>query len=619
MSMRNLTAHVNTNATPQSEPIAGSKQVKNSAGGFTWEVDNWVRLNRWLILGSEGGTYYATEKKLTLENANCILDAIAEDGLRVVRTIVEVSHAGRAPKNEPAIFSLALCAKKGNQETQTAAYAALPQVCRIGTHMFQFAEAIKALGGFANGTQRAIARWYQGTSTKAEMAGLGVDPDMIEGSTEFATSAAALVDRHAEWIAMQVVKYQSREGWSHRDLFRLVRPGAKGRKSTRTPATDAVFEWVTKGTVNEAAPAVITAFEKAKVIGLENDGKVTKAGVKNLVGLITDFGLPRECIPTAYLNEVEIWEALLDNGGRGMPLTALIRNLGKMTSIGLLAPMSASTGRVIASLGNENNLRKARVHPLSVLLASTVYKGGKGIRGDLTWTPSAQVLDALDKAFYASFGAVEVTGKRFLLALDISGSMANSNIAGMPGITPRIGSAALALVTAAVEPQHHIVGFTCQPDGLRNHNAGRDKSLIKKFWAAPADSKCHMFGGGACGVSELTISPRQRLDDVTDYVAKLPMGGTDCAAPMLYAMDRGIEADIFVVLTDNESWAGGIHASQALQMYRKKTGINAKLAVVGMVSNGFTIADPKDRGQMDVVGFDTATPNLLGDFAMGRI
>ncbi len=43
---------------------------------------------------------------------------------------------------------------------------------------------------------------------------------------------------------------------------------------------------------------------------------------------------------------------------------------------------------------------------------------------------------------------------------------------------------------------------------------------------------------------------------------------------------------------------------QALRDYRKKTGIAAKLVVVGMVSNGFSIADPDDGGMLDVVGFD---------------
>jgi 60 kDa SS-A/Ro ribonucleoprotein len=46
---------------------------------------------------------------------------------------------------------------------------------------------------------------------------------------------------------------------------------------------------------------------------------------------------------------------------------------------------------------------------------------------------------------------------------------------------------------------------------------------------------------------------------------------------------------------------------------------NAKLIVVGMVSNGFSIADPNDAGMLDVVGFDTSAPAVMADFSAGRI
>jgi 60 kDa SS-A/Ro ribonucleoprotein len=84
---------------------------------------------------------------------------------------------------------------------------------------------------------------------------------------------------------------------------------------------------------------------------------------------------------------------------------------------------------------------------------------------------------------------------------------------------------------------------------------------------------------------------------------------------MVEAMKRGWAVDTFVVYTDNETWAGEIHPAQALRQYRERTGIPAKLVVVGMASNGFTIADPDDAGMLDVVGFDGATPALIGDFA----
>ncbi len=60
-----------------------------------------------------------------------------------------------------------------------------------------------------------------------------------------------------------------------------------------------------------------------------------------------------------------------------------------------------------------------------------------------------------------------------------------------------------------------------------------------------------------------------------------------------------------------------MHPVQALRTYREKTGIAAKLVVVGLVSNGFSIADPEDPGMLDVVGFDTAAPALIADFIRG--
>ncbi len=74
-------------------------------------------------------------------------------------------------------------------------------------------------------------------------------------------------------------------------------------------------------------------------------------------------------------------------------------------------------------------------------------------------------------------------------------------------------------------------------------------------------------------------------------------------------------ADAFVIYTDSETWAGrNMHPVQALRAYRRQMGVAAKLIVVGMTSNGFTIADPNDAGMLDVVGFDTATPRLIADF-----
>jgi 60 kDa SS-A/Ro ribonucleoprotein len=212
-----------------------------------------------------------------------------------------------------------------------------------------------------------------------------------------------------------------------------------------------------------------------------------------------------------------------------------------------------------------------------------------------------QVIDAIEGAFYAAFGNVESTGRRWLLALDVSGSMAGSEVAGVPGLSARDAAAAMALVTAATEPKHHIVGFT----GRGFHVTGARPST-HGAWAFHAND--------GAGVEPLPIGPRQRLDDAVRVVSDLPMGPTDCALPMLYALERGIAADVFVVYTDSETWHGEVHPARALRRYRERTGIAAKLIVVGMVSNGFTIADPDDAGMLDVVGFDTTVPQRMGQF-----
>ncbi|MGL4419630.1 MAG: hypothetical protein ACRCZF_03100 [Gemmataceae bacterium] len=84
---------------------------------------------------------------------------------------------------------------------------------------------------------------------------------------------------------------------------------------------------------------------------------------------------------------------------------------------------------------------------------------------------------------------------------------------------------------------------------------------------------------------------------------------------MQYASQEKLPVDVFVVYTDNETFQGKVHPSVALQRYRQKMGIPAKLAVVGMTATQFTIADPADGGMMDVVGFDSATPEVLAWFA----
>ncbi len=551
----------NRRATLQSQPIPGSSQVRNSGGGYSWEVDDWTRLDRFLILGAEGGTYYIAERELVKQNYDALIRCIKADGVRAVNRIVEISDAGRAPKNDPAIFALALVVTHGDSPAKAHAFANLNKVCRIGTHLFHFAECVNAMRGWGRGLRNAVGHWY--------------------------------ISREADDLAHQAVKYQQRDGWSHSDLLRLAHPKAPSAQH------DAVFRWMLAGTASlgerevkrrvrgedriakygatGALPEFVEAFERVK----------RTTNLVEVVKLIDEFGLPREAIPTQWLNELKVWEALLER----MPMTAMVRNLGKMTSVGLFQPFSDSKKLVLRKLNDETALKRSRIHPLALLVAQKIYAKGHGDKGSLKWSPVSAIVDALDAAFYASFSNVEPCNKPVLLALDVSGSMAQSFIAGSC-ISAREGSAAMALITAATEPECEIIAFSAPSHGGYGG----------------------MHGGGEPGITRVNISPRMRLADVVKAIEKIPMGGTDCALPMVWATRNQLNVSAFITYTDSETWAGNIHPAQALRHYRSEFVGDAKVVVVGMTSNGFTLADPNDSGMLDVVGFDTSAPAVIADF-----
>ena len=529
-------ALISTRQTRQDEQ-ADPRQRKNRAGGYTFVQDDFARLHRFLTLGTTGGTYYASERELTQENAGLVLELARKHAAEVVAAVLDISLAGRAPKQDPALFALAAAAKLGDDDGRRAALAAVPLVARTGTHLFLFAGYLQQFGGWGRGTRRAIGNWY-------------VDPG-----------------RTVDSVAYQVLKYRQRNGWSHADLLRLSHP------KTTEPERRELFDWVHGRPADLDGLPLLAAFERVQAAT-----DVTE--VADVIAL--NRALSWEMIPDRFLNEPKVWEALLANG---LPQTALLRQLPRLTRLGLLEPLGLWARIVADQLADATGLKKARVHPVNVLVAQRTYSSGHGARGAKEWTPSQPIVDALDAAFYLAYDAVEPTGKRMLLALDVSGSMM-SPVSGLP-ITCREASAALALVTAATESSYEIVGFTSKGD----------------HWK-PA-------------LTRLPISPRLRLETAIRAVSELPFGGTDCSLPMQYARRRKISVDTFVAYTDSETWHGEIHPHQALQQYRREMGIDARLVVVAMTANGSTIADPSDPGMLDVSGFDSAVPGLIGDFARG--
>jgi 60 kDa SS-A/Ro ribonucleoprotein len=546
--MTNYAKLFNPAVTPQSEPIPGRSQVENSAGGYVFQLDIWGRLRRFLILGSDSPTFYVNAKDLTRANAECVIECWKTDPAKTFQIITDVSHWGRARSNDPAIFAIALGSVLEEPYSRARQYAfdAVADVCRTGTHLFTWMDYRKQLGGGdGRGFKRAVARWY------ADKAKRGA-------------------------LALQMVKYRNRAGWTHADAIKVAHKGAGHDEGNR-----ALYQWIKGKEPSGPLPALVLAHEEAMALKGEGASATENA---YLVKLIEDYRLPREAIPTWALSKPEVWEALTPHMG----LTALIRNLGVMTACGAISMQRS--GHVTDKLASAEDLRASRVHPFAILQALAVYKGGFGIKGGKRWQPVPRIIDALDAAFYNAFENVETTGKRIMLALDVSGSM-GAPMMGSP-LSCREAAAAMAMVTLAREPNAIVYGFT------------RGTSPT-------------MHRGYPAGLTPLLISARQRLDDVVRYLSHLDFGGTDCALPFVVAQQQGLQLDAFAVYTDGETWAGNIHPVQALKQYRQATGINSRSIVIGMTASPFSIADPQDGGMLDLVGFDASAPAIMADFIGG--
>lgn len=563
---------ITTRQTPQSSK-ARPEQVKNAAGGYSFQVGDAERLRRFLILGTESGTYYTSEEAHTRDNAAVVMRMAANRPMDLINEIVAVSTAGRAPRVNPAIFALAVaCSPTTNSDQQARMYALsqLTQVCRIPTHLFMFVRYVEQFRGWGPAVAKAVGRWYT------------VNP----------------VDR----LAYHLVKFRQRDGDDHVGVLRRAHP------KVDEPARRMAINWAVGKGLNDYPFRVRSSTQAEMKAGSRADGLPAKlaarpkldraSSVFDELAIIVDFedaqkatkvaewvaivnrgnGLSWEMLPDAAVNEPAVWEALL-HSERGVPQQALIKQLPRLSRLGLC---DGDTGRLIcAQIKDPVRLKKARVHPINLMIAQKTYAQGYGMRGRGEWPVVSNIVDALHDGFPAAYGAVEPANVRVLMGLDVSGSMSFGQINGVP-LQPREACGALATVAANTEPDVSYVGFTT-------------------------------------GAWRLDISKRRRLDDTLEYLRRQPSGGTDCSLPMRFAIENNMKVDLFVVLTDGESWYGAMHPFQALERYREKSGINARLVSVAMTATGTSISRPDDALTLDVVGFDTSVPQMVADFGAGRL
>src|SRR5262249_44921164 len=158
--------------------------------------------------------------------------------------------------------------KFADAKTMAAALEALPQVARTGTHLCSFAAFVENLRGWGRGLRTAVSDWY--------------------------------VSKPASELAYQMLKYQSRNDWSHRDLLRLSHPKAE------TPAHNALFQWAVEGELGHLATPELLGAELRQVRAFEAAKK--SASEEEIASLVEEHRLTHEMIPSEWKNSARVWE-----------------------------------------------------------------------------------------------------------------------------------------------------------------------------------------------------------------------------------------------------------------------------------------------------------------------
>jgi 60 kDa SS-A/Ro ribonucleoprotein len=89
-------------------------------------------------------------------------------------------------------------------------------------------------------------------------------------------------------------------------------------------------------------------------------------------------------------------------------------------------------------------------------MPAQVYGSGHGEKGSLSWTPHPEVTAALEQAFYLSFKTLTPTGKRFVIGMDVSGSMSCAAVTGMPHVTAREAVCAITMALVRAEGRENV-------------------------------------------------------------------------------------------------------------------------------------------------------------------
>lgn len=509
--MSNFYARALCQPTPQNKPLLGENQVENDAGGYVFRSSDAESFKRFLILGSDTNSYYASKKKLTQESLKNTFKFIDMHPVDAFNTLYEVSQKRSAPKVSPTLMALAYLSSNRDVNIRKLVYAHLTDICRTASHLFEFIENVHLFRGWSRGLRESVSRFYERTD-----------------------------------LGYQLIKYRNRNGFTHKNILKLAHP------KPHNDYQQDLFSWLCRDTA--VHDGLVNAF-----IEIQNPSTT----VQRALQLINQYNLPWESIPTQLHSERVFWEALLPH----MPDMALVRNLNRMSNLGMFNAFSPFTSLV------EDKLSKTRLHPMKIFTAYTAYRKGQGRH--FSWTVNDRILNALDNAFFTTMKHSEPSGKNILVAVDVSGSMEGNEI--LDGCTAARYSLALALAIQGTEPSAEIMAFDTQARQVQ----WRTKSLQSIFSAS------------------------------------INGGGTDCSIPFTYAIHNKLKVDTFVLLSDSQTWYGNMHPHQAFECYLDQHNKDAKSVGIGLVADKFQLHPEHFKNTLNIAGYDSSLPEMISSFSGG--
>jgi 60 kDa SS-A/Ro ribonucleoprotein len=356
------------------------------------------------------------------------------------------------------------------------------------------------------------------------------------------------------------VKYGSANSTDVRlaDIIRLAHP---------KPASPQVAErlgWLIRGTKafgeNQALNPQIRAFESLKRAATE-DEQLT---------LIREGRLPFEVVvPSLKKTTLSIWSELL----RQAPYMNLLRNLVTFTRHQVFQS-EENVRYAVAKLTDPNAVQRSRVLPFRFFNAWRMYCASEG--------HDSRIADALRTALDLSFSTMPPFGsRRVALGPDVSGSMSG-------GFTSKEST------TRYIDIAGIFTG------ALLKRIEGR--ALVLPF-------------DGAVRTGE--FSSRDDIMVTTEKLARYQGGSTAVGAPIEYLLDRKIEVDVFIGITDNVDWAHGqgYETSAAFlplwHSYKREIAPQAQAFLVTIAPYGDAVAPTGTKGVHFIYGWSDRVVNYI--------